>query len=187
MPRHSILSFVAVAALALPVGAQQVTKDASAGGNSPRTGIEASYAVFRMMSTYIAQAAEEMSEADFAFRPTTGVRTFGQLVGHVAGSNNMFCAAALGETVKPEDDVEKSVTSKAGLIAAFKASQEHCARAYAMSDAQSGQRISLFGNEQTKAFALALNAAHNGEHYGNIVTYMRIKGMVPPSSRPQGR
>jgi hypothetical protein len=97
----------------------------------------------------------------------------------------MFCAAALGEAPKAEDDIEKSVTNKAGLVAALKASTDYCKRAYALSDAQASGTMKLFGQENSKMFALMLNAAHDGEHYGNIVTYMRMKAMVPPSSQPQ--
>ncbi|MDQ3081850.1 MAG: DinB family protein, partial [Gemmatimonadota bacterium] len=72
----------------------------------------------------------------------------------------------------------------ADLTAALKASTANCARAYAQSDAASAGMIKLFGQDQTRLFALMLNATHNAEHYGNIVTYMRMKGMVPPSSQP---
>ena len=113
------------------------------------------------------------------------MRTFGQLIGHVAGANFMICAAALGEAARGEDDIEKSKTTKADLVAALKASNEYCARAYALNDAQAAGMTKLFGQDQTKMFALALNAAHVGEHYGNVVTYMRMKGMVPPSSQGQ--
>ena len=97
----------------------------------------------------------------------------------------MFCAAALGEAPKAEDDIEKTVKTKAGLVAALKAAGEYCNRAYAMSDADATGGTKLFGQDNTKYFALMLNAAHVGEHYGNLVTYLRMKGMVPPSSQPR--
>ena len=154
-------------------------------GSAASTGVAASRNVWQMNSAYVLLSAEQMPEADYSFKPVPTVRSFGQLIGHVAGSQNMFCAAALGETPKAEDDIEKSVTTKAGLVAALKASNEVCKRAYAQSDAQVGGMIKLFGADQSRMFALTLNAAHDGEHYGNLVTYMRIKGMVPPSSQPQ--
>ena len=127
-----------------------------------------------------------MSEADYAFRPVETVRTFGQIIGHVAGSQRMICAAALGEAVPAEDAVEKAATTKAALVAALKESNDYCARAYAQSDAAAAAPASpLFGQTGSRMGALALNAVHDGEHYGNIVTYMRMKGMVPPSSRQQ--
>jgi hypothetical protein len=75
--------------------------------------------------------------------------------------------------------------TKAALVAALKASTEYCAKAYAIPDVASRQHVQLFGQDRTKLFVLGTNAAHNDEHYGNIVTYMRMNGMVPPSSKPR--
>ncbi|MGK2961048.1 MAG: DinB family protein, partial [Gemmatimonadaceae bacterium] len=148
-------------------------------------GIDASRMTWTTMSQYVVAAAEQIPEADYSFRPVETVRTIGELIGHVAGAQNMLCAAALGEAQPGEDAVEKAATTKATLVAALKASNEYCNRAYAMSDAASAGMTKLFGQDRSKAFVLTLNGAHTGEHYGNVVTYMRIKGMVPPSSQPQ--
>jgi uncharacterized damage-inducible protein DinB len=150
----------------------------------------ASFAVGTLRGTwmtaheYIARAAEQVPEADYAFKPTPAVRSFGQLIGHVAGAERMFCAAVLGDKPAAEDDIEKSTTKKADLIAALKASAQYCAKAYALADAATTGQVALFGTSMTKLAVLSLNAGHDNEHYGNIVTYMRIKGMVPPSSQP---
>jgi uncharacterized damage-inducible protein DinB len=141
-------------------------------------------AIWSEISKYITQSADDMSEADFAFRPTPQVRTFGQLVAHIAGSQRLMCAAALGEPGGSEDDIEKTKTTKADIVSALKASNEYCAKAYAQSDDQVAGTTKLFGEEHTRFYALVLNATHDNEHYGNIVTYMRMRGMVPPSSRP---
>jgi uncharacterized damage-inducible protein DinB len=137
------------------------------------------------MSGYIARAAEQMSEADYAYRPVASVRTFGQLVGHVAGAQRVYCAAVLGDAPPREDAVEKSATTKAALVAALKESTAYCERAYAISDAQAAASVQSMGDSGTKLSFLAFNATHDAEHYGNIVTYMRMKGMVPPSSQPR--
>jgi hypothetical protein len=97
----------------------------------------------------------------------------------------MFCAAAVGDSARAEDDIEKSRTTKAELVQALKESTEYCNRAYAQTDAATQQPIKLFGADRTRFFALVLNATHNGEHYGNLVTYMRTNGLVPPSSQPR--
>lgn len=134
---------------------------------------------------YIVQSAADVPEDKYGYKPTPAVRSFGELIGHIAGSQSMFCAMALGEKEPAEDAVEKSTTSKAGLIAALKASNDYCARAYALSDAATAATIKVFGADRTKLYALMMNATHDNEHYGNIVTYMRLNGMVPPSSRPR--
>ena len=148
------------------------------------TGVGTTRGIFEMYHNYIVRSAEQMSEADYAYKPVATVRSFGELMGHVAGSEMMFCAAALGDKPKAEDDIEKTVKTKAGLIAALKSSAQYCGRAYALSDADAAGVIKMFGRDQSKMWALILNASHIGEHYGNIVTYTRMKGMVPPSSQP---
>ena len=130
-------------------------------------------------------AADELSEAMYAYRPTPDVRTVGEIIAHVAGSQKMFCAMALGDKVPGEADVEKSAKTKAAIVAALKESNTYCERAYAQSDDAVKGKVDIFGQQQTKYYALLMNATHDGEHYGNIVTYMRMNKLVPPSSRRQ--
>jgi uncharacterized damage-inducible protein DinB len=142
-------------------------------------------ALWQVQSGYVTQAAEDMPEAKYSYKPTPDVRSFGQLVAHVAGSQYMICAAAIGDSARAEDDIEKSKTSKADLVAAMRASNEYCARAYRQTDNASAHTVKLFGQERTRLNVLMLNATHDAEHYGNIVTYLRLNGMVPPSSKRQ--
>jgi uncharacterized damage-inducible protein DinB len=141
--------------------------------------------LWEQLTGYITTAAEELPESTYAYRPTPEVRTFGQLIGHVAGAQNLICAAALGEPSRAEDEIERTRTAKADLVAALKASTRYCARAYSQSDKAVQAETKLFGQQRTRLYALILNATHNGEHYGNIVTYLRLNGIVPPSSRRQ--
>jgi len=143
-------------------------------------------ALWQQLSGYVTQAAEDMPEAKYGFKPTPDVRSFGELIAHVAGSQYMFCAAATGDSARAEDDIEKKkMTGKAELVAAMRASNEYCARAYHQTDDASAAKVKLFGQEQTRLYALMINATHDAEHYGNIVTYMRLNNMVPPSSKRQ--
>ena len=132
---------------------------------------------------YITTVAEELSEADYGFKPTKDVRSFGQLFAHVAGAQYAMCSTAMGEAQRAEDEVEKTAKTKAEIVAALKASTEFCNRAYAQTDEAAAAPTKFFGRDVTRLFVLGMNAVHDGEHYGNIVTYMRMKGMVPPSSR----
>ena len=132
---------------------------------------------------YVTQSATDVPENLYSFRPTPEVRTFGELIGHVAGSQNMFCAMVLGETVPEEDAIEKTAKTKAALVDALEKSNDYCARAYATTDASNAAMVDLFGQQRSKLFTLLMNVTHNNEHYGNLVTYMRINNMVPPSSR----
>jgi uncharacterized damage-inducible protein DinB len=147
--------------------------------------VSATGSAWKNVTDYLQKAAEQFPESDYAYKPTPEVRSFGELIGHVAGSQKMFCAAALGEEQPAEDAVEKSAKSKAALVAALKESSEYCTRAYAQTDMQAQSMVKMFGQQMSKLDVLVMNATHDNEHYGNIVTYMRLKGMVPPSSQPR--
>jgi hypothetical protein len=121
----------------------------------------------------------------YAYRPTPDVRSVGELFGHIAGSQKMYCAMALGDKVPGEGDVEKTAKTKAALVAALKESNDYCERAYALPDDSLKASVDIFGQQRSKFYALIANASHDGEHYGNIVTYMRLNKLVPPSSRPR--
>ena len=138
------------------------------------------------MSNAVIRAAEKMPEENYSFKPTPEVRSFGQLVGHVADANYMFCSVALGEP-NPAKNIEKTKTSKADLVAAMKDAVAYCNKAFdGMTDAKGSQIVQIFGSmKAAKLTVLSLNTAHTDEHYGNMVTYMRLKGLVPPTSESQ--
>jgi len=141
--------------------------------------------MYTLLSGVVVAAAEKMPEGNYSFRPTPEVRTFGQLVGHVADAQYYFCSLATGDS-KPAGGVEKSKTSKADLVAALKDSVAYCSQKYAsMTDAKGGETVKLMNSDFAKLTVLAANIAHDYEHYGNMVTYMRIKGIVPPTSEKQ--
>jgi len=139
---------------------------------------------YGQVKSWILRSAEKMPEENYSFKPTDGVRSFGQLIGHVADAQYLFCSSAMGEK-NPGLKIEQSKTSKADLIAALKDAYAYCDKAYdGMTDATGGQLVKLFASDIPKLGVLSVNIAHTSEHYGNIVTYMRIKNIVPPSSEP---
>jgi uncharacterized damage-inducible protein DinB len=141
--------------------------------------------LYSFISGAVVKAAEKMPEENYSFKPTPEVRSFGQLVGHVADANYMFCSQASGEA-NPGKDVEKTKTSKADLVAAVKDAVAYCNKTFAgMDDAKGSQMIKMFGFNLAKLTVYSLNTAHTDEHYGNMVTYMRLKGIVPPTSENQ--
>jgi hypothetical protein len=133
------------------------------------------------------QSAELMPEPDYGFKPTESVRTFGQILAHVAGANYVFCAAAKGEkTPFSEDHFEKNAKTKADIVKAVNDSVAYCDGAYkALTDRSATESVTrpFGGGTAPRASPLIGNTGHVQEHYGNLVTYFRIKGMVPPSSR----
>jgi hypothetical protein len=135
----------------------------------------------------IRESADLMPEADYGFKPVDSVRTFGQVLAHVAGASYEFCAAAKGEKSPfSEDHFEKAATTKAAIVKAVQDSMAYCDGAYMpLTDASAAESISMpFGmGKSPRIRTLLMNVGHLQEHYGNLVTYFRIKGMVPPSSR----
>jgi uncharacterized damage-inducible protein DinB len=138
--------------------------------------------LYSFLSNSVVRAAEKMPEENYSFKPTPEVRSFGQLVGHVADANYMFCSQASGEA-NPSKDIEKTKTSKADLVAAIKDAVAYCDKAFdGMTDAKGSQMMKFFNFNLAKITLFSLNTAHTDEHYGNMVTYMRLKGIVPPTS-----
>lgn len=128
------------------------------------------------------QGAEQMPEADYAFKPTPEVRSFGELVGHLVNGNFAMCAGVMSEKSPGTMNYEKA-TEKATLVAALRESLEYCRTAHAWGKTRHHDEVTLFGMKGSVTWALAFNISHMAEHYGNMVTYMRMKGMVPPSSQ----
>jgi uncharacterized damage-inducible protein DinB len=151
--------------------------------NPYSTEVKANY---NNVKTNLLKAADKMSEADYDFKATPDVRTYGQLVAHVADAQMGICGMASGEA-KKGNAAEK--TSKADLVAALKASFEFCDSAYdALNDADGATMVKMFGRDRSKLGVLDFNVIHDNEMYGTMAVYMRLKGVVPPSSeRPMGQ
>jgi uncharacterized damage-inducible protein DinB len=164
--------------------AQQAPQAESAPPANPITASERG--LYSFMSSAVIRAAEKVPEANYSFKPTPEVRSFGQLVGHEADANYMFCSLATGEA-NPSKDIEKTKTSKADLVAALKDAVAYCNKAFdGMTDSKGSQIVQIFGSMKiARLTVFSLNTAHTDEHYGNMVTYMRLKGIVPPTSESQ--
>ena len=127
--------------------------------------------------------AEMVPEELYSFRPTEEVRTLGAILAHVAAAQYMFCASAAREENPNSERFERTRTTKAEIISALEASFDYCERVYEKTTDESGTRMTkLLGEDYAVSGVLAGNSSHNFEHYGNLVTYMRINGIVPPSS-----
>jgi len=143
---------------------------------------------------YILRSAQMVDEKDFAFKPAgvaAEVRNYGQILGHIANANYGMCgsimgAANAGEHGPKGEDYEK-LTSKVEMQKALAASFAYCDKAFDMvNDHNGGDAVKMFfGMDSTKLGGLAFNNAHEFEHYGNLVTYLRAMGKVPPSSQPK--
>lgn len=121
---------------------------------------------FADVSGHVMRAAELVPADKYTYRPATSVRTFGQLVAHIADSYAYYCATAGGQTVDWTDAVEKSAADKTALLQKLKQATDACKTTYATG--QPG--------------VLVETVAHTNLHYGNMITYLRMLGLVPPSS-----
>ena len=134
----------------------------------------------------IRDSATLVPEALYSFKPVDTVRTFGQIIGHVAGANYEFCAAALGEKSPKAENAFEGLATKAAIMQAWNDSVAYCDAAYkSLTDKAASEPINMpfNGGKGVRIATLLGNIEHLGEHYGNLVTYMRIKGIVPPTSR----
>jgi uncharacterized damage-inducible protein DinB len=136
----------------------------------------------------IVESAAQMPEADYSFKPVDTVRTFGQILAHVADSNYFYCARSKGEAPPvPDGTLEKTATTKAAIVKALGESVAYCDAVYGSLTAASAAEMVKAGNNQIpRVQPLFANASHNVEHYGNLITYFRIKKMVPPSTKREG-
>ena len=137
----------------------------------------------------VRRSADVMPEAKYNFKPVDSVRSFGAILAHTAGAAYEFCSAAKGEkTPHAEDEFEKSATTKAAIVKALDGAIAYCDDVYkTLDDAKAAQIVNgAFGGDKgPRAAVLFGNTGHFQEHYGNLVTYLRINGLVPPSSAPQ--
>jgi uncharacterized damage-inducible protein DinB len=131
------------------------------------------------------RSAEQLSEEEIVFQPTEEVRHALGLLGHIADSQHFYCSVALGESAPHNTEIEDTQTTREGMIQALRESFEYCDRAYAQSDAEALQPVAVRDGRVSRLSQLVANSVHNWEHYGNIVTYMRLLGKVPPSSQPR--
>ena len=140
-------------------------------------------AQFGSVKGVLLKTAEKVPEPIWAFRPTPEVRTFAQIVGHIADANMMICGAAAGEKATPLN-AEKTMSTKDQLSKALADSIAYCDKVMtAMDDKKAMETVKFFiGGMTPRAMVFAFNTAHDYEHYGNLVTYMRINKIVPPSS-----
>jgi uncharacterized damage-inducible protein DinB len=175
-------SLIILAIAAAPLGAQQ-----SAPANF---GVSTAKGVFMVPAGYVRRALEQTPDSLLSFRPTPDIRSLGELFAHVADGEHLFCSLALGEPMM-DAGIEKAFKTGTGTRAQKKAAIQdglrtamgHCDKAYAQQDAAVQGMLNFFGNNVSRMFTLQMNGAHDFEHYGNIVTYLRLKGIVPPSSQ----
>ena len=150
--------------------------------------------MYTNVHNFITKAVEQFPADKLAWQPTPAVRTWARLIGHITDDNNGACYLLAGETARPArvdapdgQESPASKLSKDDLLKGYKESVERCNKAFAaVTEANMAERAGPTG-ARSKIGTLMYNTSHTNEHYGNIVTYMRLNNMVPPSSAPRGQ
>ncbi len=139
---------------------------------------------FGALSGFVVRSAEKVPEDLYSFRATPEVRSMAELYGHVADAMFSMCSTAAGAK-PPRTGIEKAVTGKAALVAALKEGVSYCNSVYdSMTDQKGIETVPFFFGPTPRVSVLYFVVSHTYEHYGNLVTYMRLKNIVPPSSEP---
>ena len=184
--RRVFLALFVLALVSRPVAAQ--TTDAGFWTQLSPSMATSAKTMHASIRRNLAEAAEAMPASEYAFKPAAEVRTFAQLVGHVAFGNYLMCSQAIGDKLPANPNYEQ-LTDKAQLVKALNDSLSYCDRIYeGTTDANFNQpaAVGLPGNNPQTATirgaVLMFNVTHNNEHYGNIIVYLRLKGQTPPST-----
>jgi len=192
--QFGILALLGVLLVVPASGQQPAGQSAGLGQQAPPTVAGAVRNFYNGIKNNILRSGEKMPEEFYGLRPGTQeeVRTFGQHLSHVATFNYLWCAQAKGEkNPNAGNKLEKTLTGKDEILKSLRASYDYCDGAYsALTDANGGDVITITQEsgrqvQQTRMGLLMLNIVHNEEVYGSIVTTLRIKNIVPPSSEPR--
>jgi uncharacterized damage-inducible protein DinB len=139
-------------------------------------------AAYQTIQKNLLAAAEKMPEADYSFKPTPEIRTFGQLMAHTAGAAIRMCSRVKGGEA-PQVDMTKS--DKASVVEMFKTATAQCDAAWeAMNEKTALETLPGRGGSQVTKLSMLIgySVVHNNEEYGYAAVYMRLKNIVPPSS-----
>lgn len=141
-------------------------------------------AQFTAINGFIVRSAEKIPEDLYSFRATPEVRTIAQLFGHIADAYFEMCATAAGEEA-PRGGIENQVTTQTALVAALREGAAYCTSVMqAMTDERGTEPVPFYFGPTPRLGVLFFVTTHSYEHYGNLVTYMRLNDIVPPSSEP---
>ena len=156
----------------------------SALGQTPNP-LAGSIGVFNNVKNNVLRSADKVSDELWNYKPTPEIRSFGELFAHIADGQYEFCGPVKEGKPTTMDTVEKTMKTKAAVVAKLKEAFAFCDATWVMLTPENALQPPTPGGRMTRIGSMDFNTAHTFEHYGNLVTYMRLKGIVPPSSEPQ--
>jgi uncharacterized damage-inducible protein DinB len=135
---------------------------------------------YESIKNNILKSAEKMPDDGYSFQATKEERTWAELMGHIADANTGICSSATGT---PQRGTAAKLTSKADLVKALQASFQVCDSAWASTTDDNAHSMVKRGNrDMTRLSILIFNTTHDNESYGTMAVYLRLKGVIPPSS-----
>jgi len=181
--KPTVLTLLLFGAALPTLSAQGATPAAPKPKEAPISAMSSIRVIYERVKDYVTRSAAQMPEESYGFKPTPEVRSFSAIIGHLTNENYHVCGLAAGRENPNSTDFEK-VQSKAELVAAIVGSYAFCDAVFKLKDAALLVPGEVFGMKMSRMSILVLAVTHNYEHYGNLITYFRLKGMVPPSSQP---
>ena len=152
---------------------------ATAAPSGPAAEVQAAY---NRLKPNVLKAAEEMPEADYQYKPTPDIRTYARIVNHVTEAQFHICSAMNGTAFDPKS-VPSDTADKATVIAGLKASFAACDQAYgSLTDATVAETVTLGAGKRSRIGLAWGNVSHDNEQYAELSTYLRLKGLVPPTA-----
>jgi hypothetical protein len=180
---HHAFALIATIGLAAAPLLAQAPPAAPAAGAAPSTAAAVKQN-YNIVKSNVLKAADKMPEDAYDFKPTPDVRPFGGWVSHLADAQSNGCPRILGQ--QPAAPAATPPAGKAAIVAYLKQSFDACDPAYsALTDANSNDIVQTFRGPSTRLAALVGNVIHDTEGYGAMAVYLRLKGIVPPSSEPR--
>ncbi len=130
-------------------------------------------------------AAEAMPADKYGFKPTDAQMTFGQVVTHLAGGNDLFCGA-ISSTKAPTRSKVAPTDSKAILVARLKETFDFCDKVLAsLDDSKLSEQLSMFGSTMSRAAVMTMTTGDWADHYSQAAIYLRLNGQLPPTAKKQ--
>jgi hypothetical protein len=139
--------------------------------------------IYNRLKGNILKAADKMPADSYAFQPTPDIRTYARVVNHITEVQLSICGGLNGETPDALPKVPAETAGKADIVAALQASYAECDKAYAaLTDSNLLEKVTMGPVTRARISFAWQNAAHDDEQYATLALYLRLKGLVPPSS-----
>lgn len=148
--------------------------------SGPAAEVQRSYAGLR---SNILKAAEKMPADSYAYKPTPEIRTFARVVNHITEAQTRSCSAATGTAGSALPPVPAETVEKAAILQALQASFNECDKAFAaLTDGNLADMLAAGPAKRSRIGLMWGTVSHDNEQYATLALYLRLKGLVPPSS-----